>query len=234
MLSSMRRKKRAKTTSKSPEVVVETRSPKEEDERRILRCLIDSGSAGCIILNEFTAGLKKQNCKSAKWTTKGGIFSTDSECTVPFYIADFSTQKLINWTCHVDASDRSVASNYDMIIGKDLLNELGIDIKFSSGTLKWEDTEVPMRDFGELRDKQVAHHSYCMHEDAESVQEMQSRTLKILDAKCEPIDIPKVLNEQEQLTESEIVKLGRLLKKYESLFDGTLGDWKGPPVSYES
>ena len=150
MLLSMRRKKCVKNTSKSPEVVVEIRSPNEEDKRRILRCLIDSGSTGCIILNEFTAGLQKQNCKSAKWTTKGGVFSTDSECTVPFYIADSSTQKLINWTCHIDTSDRSASSNYDMMIGKDLLNELGIDIKFSSGTLKWEDTEVPMRDFGEL------------------------------------------------------------------------------------
>ncbi len=229
----MRRKKRLKTTSKSPEVVVEIRSPTDEDERRILRCLIDSGSTGCIILNEFTDGLKKQKCNSAKWTTKGGVFSTDSECVVPFYIADFSTQKLVTWTCHVDTTDKSVSSNYDMIIGKDLLNHLGIDIKFSSGTLKWEDTEVPMREFGELRDKQVAYHSYYMHEDVESTKEIQKRTIKILDAKYEPINIPKVLNEQEQLDESEKAKLGRLLKKYESLFDGTLGDWKGPPISLE-
>ena len=89
MLSSMRRKKRLKTTSKSPEVVVEIHSPTDEDERRILRCLIDSGSTGCIILNEFTAGLKKQKCNSAKWTTKGGVFSTDSECIVPFLYRRF-------------------------------------------------------------------------------------------------------------------------------------------------
>ena len=38
---------------------------------------------------------------------------------------------------------------------------------------------------------------------------------------------------QEQLDDSEKAKLGQLLKKYESLFDGTLGDWKGSPISLE-
>ena len=116
MLSSMRRKKRLKTTQKSPEVVVEIRSNDPDGERQILRCLIDSGSTGCIILNEFTKSLKKQKCETAKWTTKGGVLKTDFECVVPFYIVDFSTQKQINWTCHVDTSDRSAFSNYDMII----------------------------------------------------------------------------------------------------------------------
>ena len=27
---------------------------------------------------------------------------------------------------------------YDMIIGRDLLNELNIDVRFSDGTVKWE------------------------------------------------------------------------------------------------
>ena len=142
-------KKKPKTGQKSPEVVVEDAPANGDDDKRILRCLIDSGSSESIILNEFIVGLKQQKSKQAqRWMTKGGVFSTDARCAVPFYIADFSTQKKVTWTFHVDSSTRSTACGYDMIIGRDLLRKLGIDIKFSSEMLKWDDTEIPMREFG--------------------------------------------------------------------------------------
>ena len=58
------------------------------------------------------------------------------------FLTDFSTQKRVTWTFHVDSSEKTSSSDYDMIIGRDLLSTLGIDIKFSSSTLKWEDTEM--------------------------------------------------------------------------------------------
>ena len=36
--------------------------------------------------------------------------------------------------------------NYDMIIGRDLLEELGIDLKFSTKTIAWQHREIPMKD----------------------------------------------------------------------------------------
>ena len=141
-------KKKAKTGQKSLEVVVEIPTANRDDPRRILRCLMDSGSSESIILDDFLGGFKKQNSKiPQRWKTKGGNFSTTTPCVVPFYIEDFSTQKRVTWNFHVDNQTTSSKSGYDMIIGHDLLDKLGIDIKFSSGTLKWDDTEVPMRDF---------------------------------------------------------------------------------------
>lgn len=150
-------KKKPKTEQKSPEVVVEVPPPTDDENRRVLRCLIDSGSSESIILNAFVQGFKQQKNKQAQqWMTKGGVFRTNAVCELPFFIVDFSTQKRVTWTFHVDNQTPAGSAGYDMIIGRDLLIKLGIDIKFSSGTLQWEDTEVPMRNYGKLRDRQTA------------------------------------------------------------------------------
>jgi hypothetical protein len=33
-----------------------------------------------------------------------------------------------------------------MILGRDLLMDLGIDIRFSTNTVEWDDSEIPMKD----------------------------------------------------------------------------------------
>ena len=169
-------KKKPKTGQKSPEVVVEVPPTNPDDPRRILRCLIDSGSSESIILDEFIVGLKKQKSRfPQRWKTKGGNFETDARCAVPFFIVDFSTQKRVKWNFHVDSQSTSKKTGYDMIIGRDLLFKLGIDLMFSRGTLKWEDTKIPMRDFGELQDQQVAFHSYYVRNEVASMKQLTNK-----------------------------------------------------------
>jgi hypothetical protein len=58
--------------------------------------------------------------------------------------------------------------------------------------------------------------------------------VKILDAKYEKADLPAIIREnRSHLTASEREKLLSVLFKFKPLFDGTLGDWKLPPVSFE-
>jgi hypothetical protein len=33
-----------------------------------------------------------------------------------------------------------------MILGRDLLTDLGIDIRFSTNTVEWDNSEIPMKD----------------------------------------------------------------------------------------
>jgi hypothetical protein len=49
------------------------------------------------------------------------------------------------WTFHVD--DRSESSStYDMIMGQDLLGELGIIMNFNDHTVTWDTDTIPMKD----------------------------------------------------------------------------------------
>ena len=43
---------------------------------------------------------------------------------------------------------------YDVILGADFLLKSGIDIKYSTGTIEWFDSELPMRDPHQLDDKE--------------------------------------------------------------------------------
>ncbi len=57
---------------------------------------------------------------------------------------------------------------------------------------------------------------------------------KILDAKHEKADFPAIIRENcSHLTATEWEKLLSVQLKFEPLFNGTLGDWKLPPVSFE-
>ena len=227
-------KKRPKTGQPSPEVVVEVAATTPDENRRILRCLIDSGSSESIILDEFIVGFAKQISKrDQQWMTKGGVFRTSARCAVPFCIVDFSTSKKVTWTFHVDSTTRATQAGYDMIIGRDLLRKLGIDIKFSSGTLKWEDTEIPMREYGELRDRNAALHCYYAQDDVAATKQLTKRAVQILDSKYEAIDVSRVVSEQVGLDTTQKAALFSLLDKYKVLFNGELGDWDSKPVSIE-
>ena len=62
---------------------------------------------------------------------------------------------------------------------------------------------------------------------------MQKRVTRILDAKYEKADLKQLCRQQSHLSAHEQELLHDLLKTYEHLFDGTLGEWKGTGVSFE-
>ncbi len=183
--------KRRKVSQKSPEILVEIPTGNSDEPPRILRGLLDSGSTGCILLNEFTKGFTKRFGTPEQWMTKGGIFITKAKCKIPMILPDFTRQTKVEFDCHVDPTQKSNNCNYDIILGKDFMQELGIDILNSSLTLKWDGIEIPMRDFGELRKSATAHHSFLLGMDNQSdlAHDMQQRVTRILDAKYEKADL---------------------------------------------
>jgi hypothetical protein len=58
--------------------------------------------------------------------------------------------------------------------------------------------------------------------------------VEILDAKYEKADLSAIIRENcSHLTASDREKLLSVLLKFKVVFNGTLGDWKLPPVSFE-
>jgi hypothetical protein len=65
----------------------------------------------------------------------------------------------------------------------------------------------------------------------ESTQDATKRVMRILDAKYQKADLRSIVRDNcKHLSTDQQKKLLQLLMKYESLFDGTLGDWKTKPV----
>jgi hypothetical protein len=222
--------KKPKLNHTVTELIVEVRYGEKLKKSRNLKALIDTGSSGCIILNEFIAGIQHQKSEnSQRWMTKGGLFETNGICPVKFYLPEFSTQECVKWKFHVDSSKQTIKSRYDMIIGRDLLEQLPLDIKFSDHTLSWQERSIPMKLMDELNSKNI---NTIVEECYESILtgEMTRRTMEILDAKYEKANLQLITSQCTYLPKEERTALLKLLLRYEDLFDGTLGTWNGPEI----
>ena len=75
-------------------------------------------------------------------------------------------------------------------------------------------------------------HNHSLAMEMQSTQDAAQHATWILDAKYSKADLQSVVRDKcKHLSADQQKKLLQLLKKYESLFDGTLGDWKTKPVS---
>ena len=113
---------------------------------------------------------------------------------------------------------------YDMIIGRDMITELGIDLKGSDLSINWDDAAIPWRDMDSTLNDVFL--SYSANHQPET---RSTRTSKILDATYKPADLKKITDSADHLTLKQKSQLFLLLNKYKDLFDGTLGTWNGTP-----
>ena len=188
--------------------------------------LLDSGGAESIVTDELVQKLRvrKTQGPAQTWSTPNGELSTNKKAKSQFTIPELHDDKLIEWDFHVTSN----LGAYDIIIGRDLMEFLGIDIRFSTQQVEWDNAVMPFKTSDEVQ-------SGLFHvDDPEAILEEHERVKKILDAKYEAADLDKVCREQDHLSYDEQQKLLTLLRKYEKLFDGTLGKWTGSPVSLET
>ena len=77
-----------------------------------------------------------------------------------------------------------------MIIGRDLLTFLSIDILFSKSQIEWEHAELPFKDINISRKE--AYHI----QDSKLITTSTERVKKILDAKYEPANLKNIVQAQ--------------------------------------
>ena len=212
---SERPKKRSKTEEDRPIAYVRFNTRRGKPQPVTIKALLDSGASSTLISHEYAKKLKlRQKTSKAQWTTPAGTFKTTGSARGQFILPELHDNRMIEWDMHVAPS----LGTYDMIIGRDVLEDLGIDIRFSSKTIEWDGADMPFKsiDVG-IRE---AYHI----PDPDGVQE-DSDHRRVLDNDYERADLDQVAEMQTHLSPEEQEKLKALLHKYEPLFDGTLGAW---------
>ncbi len=126
-----------------------------------------------------------------------------------------------------------MASTYDMIIGRDLLGELGIILNFNDKTVTWDTDTIPMKERGTLISQNALTEVYLSANEPQSLVNELSRSTKILDAEYKPAILEDEIQMCEKLNTEEQHQLLKLLPKYEHLFDGTLGEFNMAPISLQ-
>ena len=197
-----------------------------------LRILLDSGCSHSILAKKYATTKLKPNKQT--FATGGGDLNTEWESKNYFSLTEFSRSKIINWTFKVtDSNDLG----YDMVIGRDLMTRLKINLLFEQQIVQWEGTQVPMRDF-----RNIGKHKLTKSElnaiiqtvnEPIITQEATDRMIRILDSHYEKANLREIAKGAKHLNQPQKDKLYKLLVKYESLFDGTLGVWEGEPIDFE-
>ena len=220
-----RQPKRQKSEDLRPMAFVRFNTSLGKPKPVTLRALLDSGASETIVNQQFAKKLriKKSQSSSTVWSTPGGDMHTNQKVKAQFTIPELHDDRLIEWNMHVTNS----IGAYDMIIGRDILEFLKIDIRFSDSKVSWEGAEMPFKDRGATVSE--AYHI----SDGDPVEDAVHRVKKILDAKYDKADIDQVCSEQAELDTEQRAKLAKLLRKYEALFDGQLGRWHGQDVKLE-
>ena len=91
-----------------------------------------------------------------------------------------------------------------------------------------------MRPLKSLRDSKTINNLYREHIEPNSTREATNRVLEILDANYQKANLAEIVNDySDHLSVPERHKLLELLTEFEELFDGTLGDFKTDPISFE-
>ena len=211
-------RKKAKIKDLKPIVYVRFNSRMGKAKPVTLRCLLDTGASGTLIAQRHAKKLRMKKLGGVKtiWTTPAGELNTGTKCQGSFIIPEFHHDRVIEWDLHVTKT----LGAYDMILGRDILADLGFKFDFTTMSVEWDGISIPMKD----SDSTMEENFHIP--DPELLEESAERLKKILDAKYVPADLRKVCEEQLQLNKEEQDMLYALLNKYSDLFDGTLGKWR--------
>ena len=173
-----RTKKKKKNGHLTTEIVGEIVN--RDHEVTPIRCLLDTGTTSTIILKPFVNKMSRFKHESTKWRTMGGTFKTRRKAQIELKFPEFSHNKTVTWIAHVDETTKKDTSQYDMIIGTDLMSELQVKIDYETHEIEWDDVTIPMKQRGTLSDPKMTHDIYELQKSRLCLKCLKTGTMKSL------------------------------------------------------
>ena len=144
---------------------------------------------------------------------------------------------------------------YDMILGRNLMNDLGIVLDFNTKSMAWDGSTVTMREYDQTQEQTSlatnllldiidsnleANDSITLldqpsevHYQEKDVDPSGYKTKTIRTSLYEPSNLQDIVDKCVYLLPSQREQLYSLLNQFHNLFDGRLKTFKGPPVHLE-
>ena len=98
--------------------------------------LLNIGFSSTIVMGRLVEKLKLEKYSVTQWKTQAENFTTDLKVKLDFTLHSLITTNDVMWKCNVDDSANK---RYDMILGRDILTELGLNLKFSEHVIEADD-----------------------------------------------------------------------------------------------
>ncbi len=127
--------KKPKSTHKTSEIVALVYLNTKQTQTCALQVLVDTGASASIIICEHCTKLKMKSSPTTMWTTKAGTSTTTRKACLKCVLQEFNPTKENSLACHIDDTATACTSQYDMILGRNLLEALGSIINFHNHTM---------------------------------------------------------------------------------------------------
>jgi len=203
-----------------------------KESKKPLRVLFDSGGAKTMIHSRaIPKGATVNTDRNAKpCTTVSGTYNANQTVILRDGVfPEFDRHRRFDNVTATVFHEPSCA--YDVIIGRDLLHNLGIIIDFANQHVKWMDKFIFMKP------KTHFHHhtNWTMTFDAGVLDILDDiDDAFIMDAKYEATSAKEVADHQEHLSDTQRQQLAQALKNTTILFDGQLGHSKLRKYTWKS
>jgi hypothetical protein len=193
------------------------------NKQKEIRILFDSGATSSFLSERYASKLRVKNTVPSVWKTGNGSIETYTKAKIQFVLPELYNDRIIEHTFHL----LSTPTGYDMIIGTDLMSDLGIKLNFQDASVEWDEASIP------FKHKDAKFETDLHIEDSRAVRESTTRMKQILDATYEKTELTQIVSECTHLSKTERRLLHTVLQEYESLFDGTLGSWNNEEYDIE-
>jgi hypothetical protein len=225
---------------KEAQLPLEDASERLVVKHKTIRILLDTGSSGDFLFLEKESNEYIHLVSGAvpeSWSTSKGTFKTKKVSEVELSFIDYSASKKVHLRPDiVEYLKGGLQPLYDLIIGKQTLHDMCAVLDFKEKTITIDDILLPMRNINNLQLKSSISRALKFNsifaQEPESTRNATKCIVEILDAKYDKANLPSIAkNNCVHLSTPHWNLLLPLLLKYKELFDGTLEDWKLPPVS---
>jgi hypothetical protein len=208
--------------------------------QKLVRVLLDSGSDGDLVFVDKDKPMLPPSSKRLVpqlWNTSNGMFQTKRKAEIKLNFFEYSNSKRYLAEPDIVEYDKNIKPQYDLILGVKTMKKYGIILDFKAKMITVDEVKMPIQNINYLQGSSTLHalklnHSLAMEQ--QSTKDATKRVTRILDAKYQKSDLQSIVRDNcKHLSTDQQKKLLQLLKKYKLLFDGTLGDWKTKPVSFQ-
>ncbi len=205
-----------------------------------MRVLLDSGSDGNLVFIDKDKPMLLSSSKRLvpqSQNTSNGMFQTNRKAEIELNFFEYSNSKRYLAEPDIVKYDRNNKPQYDLILGVKTMKKYGIMLEFKYKMITIDEAKLPMQNINYLQGSSTLYalklnHSLAM--EPHSNQDATKRVMRILDAKYQKADLQSIVKDNcKHLSTNQQKKLLQLRKKYELLFDSTLGGWKILPVSFQ-
>jgi hypothetical protein len=210
--------------------------------QKLVQVLLDSGSDGNLVFVDKDTPMLLPSSKRLVpqlWNTSNGRFQTKCKAEIELNFFEYSNSKRYLAEPDIDEYDKNNRPHYDLILGVKTMKKYGIILDFKDKMITVNEVKLPMQNINYLQGSSTLrvlklNHSLAM--EPQSTQDATKCVTQILDAKYKKANLQAIARDNcKHLSADQQKKVLQLLKKYESLFDGTLalGDWKTKLVSFQ-